>query len=134
MSCRRAKIKNLAKKSIENGEDCNDIPDSMRRYLQLQAMESGKGLGGSLLGRAGPMAPYGSGILLNTDTSNSKVGECCPEQNNLNHQRSHLIRFSHSPLCLSLSQHWFMATRGTERHGSCCLLFSREVLRYLLYQ
>ncbi|KAH7113867.1 hypothetical protein B0J11DRAFT_141966 [Dendryphion nanum] len=70
---RRAKIKNLAKKSIENGDDCNDIPESMRRYLQLQAMESGKSLGGSLLGRAGPMAPYGSGMLLNTDTSSSKV-------------------------------------------------------------
>jgi len=37
---RRAKIKNIAKKSIENGDDCNDIPESMRRYLALQAMES----------------------------------------------------------------------------------------------
>ncbi|KAF2011534.1 hypothetical protein BU24DRAFT_283278 [Aaosphaeria arxii CBS 175.79] len=71
---RRAKIKNIAKKSIENGDDCNDIPESMRRYLQLQAMESGKSLGGSLLGRAGgSMTPYGSGMLLNTDTSSSKV-------------------------------------------------------------
>lgn len=42
----------------------------MRRYLALQAMESGKSLGGSLLGRR---APYG-GMLLNTDTSSSKVG------------------------------------------------------------
>ncbi|KAF2279965.1 uncharacterized protein EI97DRAFT_369918 [Westerdykella ornata] len=71
---RRAKIKNIAKKSIENGDDCNDIPESMRRYLALQAMESGKSLGGSLLGRAGgALAPYGSGMLLNTDTSSSKV-------------------------------------------------------------
>ena len=29
-------------KSIENGDDCNDIPESMRRYVALQAMESGK--------------------------------------------------------------------------------------------
>jgi hypothetical protein len=73
---RRAKIKNIAKKSIENGDDCNDIPESMRRYLALQAMESGKALGQSLLGRGnGSMAPYGGGMLLNTDTSSSKVGE-----------------------------------------------------------
>jgi hypothetical protein len=42
---RRAKIKNLVKKSIENGEDSNDIPESMRRYLAMQAMETGKPLG-----------------------------------------------------------------------------------------
>ncbi|KAJ4323322.1 Transcription factor [Neodidymelliopsis sp. IMI 364377] len=69
---RRAKIKNIAKKSIENGDDCNDIPESMRRYLALQAMESGKSIGSSFLGRAGGI-PYGSGMLLNTDTSSSKV-------------------------------------------------------------
>ncbi|KAF9736759.1 Homeobox protein HOY1 [Paraphaeosphaeria minitans] len=71
---RRAKIKNIAKKSIEDGGDCNDIPESMRRYLALQAMESGKSIGTSFLGRAGgAMTPYGSGMLLNTDTSSSKV-------------------------------------------------------------
>ncbi|KAF1847223.1 homeo protein [Cucurbitaria berberidis CBS 394.84] len=70
---RRAKIKNIAKKSIENGDDCNDIPESMRRYLALQAMESGKPIGTSFLGRAGGALPYGSGMLLNTDTSTSKV-------------------------------------------------------------
>lgn len=42
---RRAKIKNLVKKSIENGEDSNEIPESMRRYLAMQAMETGKPLG-----------------------------------------------------------------------------------------
>ena len=46
----------------------------MRRYLALQAMESGKSMGTNFLGRAGGM-PYGSGMLLNTDTSSSKVGE-----------------------------------------------------------
>ncbi|KAE8853058.1 hypothetical protein HRS9122_00050 [Pyrenophora teres f. teres] len=69
---RRAKIKNIAKKSIENGDDCNDIPESMRRYLALQAMESGKSIGTNFMGRAGAM-PYGSGMLLNTDANNSKV-------------------------------------------------------------
>lgn len=71
---RRAKIKNIAKKSIENGDDCNDIPESMRRYLAQQAMESGKSLGRDFLGRnAGALAAYSSGMLLNTDSSSSKV-------------------------------------------------------------
>ncbi len=46
---RRAKIKLLAKKSIETGEDCDAIPESMRQYLAIQAMESGKSLGGNFL-------------------------------------------------------------------------------------
>jgi len=46
----------------------------MRRYLAIQAMESGKSIGSSFLGRAGGM-PYGSGMLLNTDTNSSKVGK-----------------------------------------------------------
>lgn len=72
---RRAKIKNIAKKSIESGEDCNDIPESMRRYLALQAMESGKTLGRDFLCRTGGgMVAYGGGaMLLNTDTGSSKV-------------------------------------------------------------
>lgn len=49
----------------------------MRRYLALQAMESGKTLGRDFLCRTGGgMAAYGSGaMLLNTDTGSSKVGE-----------------------------------------------------------
>lgn len=33
---RRAKIKMLAKKSIETGEGCDSIPESMRQYLAMQ--------------------------------------------------------------------------------------------------
>lgn len=76
MQFRRAKIKNVAKKAIENGDDCNDIPESMRRYLALQAMESGKSMGTSFLSRtSASMAGYGSGMLLNTDSASAKVGE-----------------------------------------------------------
>ena len=67
----------LAKKSIETGEDCDLVPESMRQYLALQAMESGKPLPAHLLNRpGGPMAAYGSGnMLLNADPNNSgKVG------------------------------------------------------------
>ena len=73
---RRAKIKLIAKKSIETGEDCDAIPDSMRQYLALQAMESGKSMGGNFLGRGGLM-PYGSGsLMMNGDVGPSgKVGK-----------------------------------------------------------
>ncbi|KAI9791572.1 MAG: hypothetical protein M1833_001493 [Piccolia ochrophora] len=73
---RRAKIKLLAKKSIETGEDCEGIPESMRQYLALQALESGKSLGRNFLGQSvGPLAAYGSGnMLLGGDANNpSKV-------------------------------------------------------------
>lgn len=60
---RRAKIKLLAKKSLETGEDIDSIPESMRAYLAMQAMESGKSLGGSYLGRTG-LAPFGHGNML----------------------------------------------------------------------
>lgn len=60
---RRAKIKLLAKKSLETGEDIDSIPESMRAYLAMQAMESGKGLGGTYLGRTG-LVPFGHGNML----------------------------------------------------------------------
>ncbi|KAK5993922.1 Pyriculol/pyriculariol biosynthesis cluster transcription factor 1 [Cladobotryum mycophilum] len=72
---RRAKIKMLAKKSFETGEDLDSIPESMRNFLVMQAYESGKGLGGAAyLGRNG-FLPYGGGnFLLGAEqTSQSKV-------------------------------------------------------------
>lgn len=50
----------MAKKSLETGEDFDAIPESMRTYLAMQAMESGKGLGAGLLGRG--FMPYGHGM------------------------------------------------------------------------
>jgi hypothetical protein len=35
----------------------------MRNYLAMQAMESGKGLGGNFIGRGG-LTPYGNGGML----------------------------------------------------------------------
>lgn len=75
MRTRRAKIKLLAKKSLETGEDIDSIPESMRAYLAMQAMESGKGLGGSYLGRTG-LVPFGhGGMLLGGDQSGQ--GKVC---------------------------------------------------------
>ncbi|KAF2225836.1 hypothetical protein BDZ85DRAFT_72223 [Elsinoe ampelina] len=69
---RRAKIKNIARKSIENGEDCESIPESMRRHLAMQAMESGKPFFPGMMNSG--FAGYGNGAMsLNTDTSSGKV-------------------------------------------------------------
>ena len=77
MECRRAKIKLLAKKSIETGEDCDAIPDSMRQYLALQAMEAGKPLTRDFLGRSHGLSPYGGGGVIMNAESNApgKVGK-----------------------------------------------------------
>lgn len=67
----------IAKKSIDNGDDCDSIPESMRQLLAMQALESGKPFARHLLGRPqGPMTQYGSGgMLLNGDPNgNGKVG------------------------------------------------------------
>ncbi|KAI0403705.1 homeobox domain-containing protein [Xylaria palmicola] len=69
---RRAKIKLLAKKSLESGEDIDSIPESMRAYLAMQAIESGKGLGGPYMGRTGLM-PYGSMMLGGDQGGQGKV-------------------------------------------------------------
>jgi len=71
----RAKIKMMAKKSLETGEDINDMPGSMRQYLHLQAMESGKSFG-YFGGRAGLM-PYGHQAALGGDQGGQgKVCKC----------------------------------------------------------
>ncbi|KAL2168736.1 hypothetical protein VTG60DRAFT_6907 [Thermothelomyces hinnuleus] len=64
---RRAKIKMLAKKSLENGEDMDSIPESMRQYLAMQAMESGKSIP-VFFGRNGLM-PYGQHGMAGGDQS-----------------------------------------------------------------
>jgi hypothetical protein len=75
-SRRRAKIKLLAKKSIETGEDCDSIPESMRQYLAIQAMDSGKPLAGSFLNRSGTMAYPGTMIAGGDQGPQAKVGKC----------------------------------------------------------
>ncbi|EMC97904.1 hypothetical protein BAUCODRAFT_46155, partial [Baudoinia panamericana UAMH 10762] len=73
---RRAKIKNIAKRSIESGEDCDSIPESMRQYLAMQAYGPGvKGLPAGMLGRTGSAyGAFGAGtLMLNTDNSSGKV-------------------------------------------------------------
>ncbi|KAK4230402.1 pah1 homeobox protein encoded by the pah1 protein [Podospora fimiseda] len=69
---RRAKIKMLAKKSLESGEDMDSmIPESMRQYLAMQAMESGKSIGG-FFGRAGLLS-YGPHGMMGDQNGQGKV-------------------------------------------------------------
>ena len=51
-SRRRAKIKMLAKKSIDGSEDIDGIPESMRQLLAMQAMEAGRPFPRQLMGQA----------------------------------------------------------------------------------
>lgn len=97
LSLSRAKIKLLAKKSIETGEDCDQIPESMRNYLMVQAMESGKPLAREIFGRtANSMTPYGNGTLLNPESANpGKVGKLSVATNALGHL--YLIRHTSYP-------------------------------------
>lgn len=125
---RRAKIKNIVKKSIENGEDTNDIPESMRRYLAMQAMETGKPLG-----RDFAMPRFGAGTtgLAAFDSSPSKVGKS---------QLSSLTDRVLSNECSDTSFHmsifdgWYMATYWSKFNGSRCLLFTRQRNHHLLHQ
>jgi len=71
---RRAKIKNLAKRSIETGEDCEAIPESMRKYLAMQAMESGKPFNREFA-QLGGMNEFSSGLFM--DSPASKIGKHC---------------------------------------------------------
>ena len=70
---RRAKIKNMAKKSIETGEDCDAIPESMRKYLAMQALESGKPLVRDMGTRG--LTPYSNNGLIMNAESQAKVCE-----------------------------------------------------------
>lgn len=57
---RRAKIKMIAKKSIETGEDCDSIPDSMRQYLAMH-FDPHKPGARELFGRANGLGGLASG-------------------------------------------------------------------------
>ncbi|KAL1953101.1 hypothetical protein VTO42DRAFT_3602 [Malbranchea cinnamomea] len=56
---RRAKIKMIAKKGLETGEDCNAVPESMRRYLALH-LDPSKGHVRSMFNRTTGYAMNGS--------------------------------------------------------------------------
>lgn len=67
----RAKIKMLAKKSIETGEGCDSIPESMRHYLAMQ-FDPNKAGARDPFGRVGA---YGQPSMYANETSPSgKVG------------------------------------------------------------
>ncbi len=68
----RAKIKMMAKKSLESGEDMDSIPESMRQYLAMQAMESGKSIPG-FFGRAGLMSYGQQGLVGGEQSGPGKV-------------------------------------------------------------
>lgn len=122
----------MAKKSIESGEDCDGIPESMRNYLAMQAMESGKSLGGNFLGRSS-MMPYGHGPMVMGGDQNGqgKVGKSrlqilyAPIDADLN---------SHTPPLMSFTQCWIMEACWSEHDGPDRVLLSGEGMHDILYQ
>lgn len=130
---RRAKIKLLAKKSIETGEDCDSIPESMRQYLAIQAMESGKSMGGNFLGRGGLM-PYGSGSMMmgGDQGPQGKVGEY--SGNRVSSIYTCLQLTSDSSSLMSVVKRWIVEASWAKRHGLDHLLLTRQGVHDILYQ
>lgn len=62
----------IAKKSIETGEDCDSIPESMRQYLAMQ-YDPTKPQTRNLFGRAAGLGYGTNGALLNENSNSSKV-------------------------------------------------------------
>lgn len=125
---RRAKIKNLAKRSIETGEECDAIPESMRKYLAMQALESGGKPFGREFAQFGGMTGFGDGLFMDTPASEFA------EDVILAHAEQELIKFSNYPPHMQVSQHWFMEACRSERHGSSRLLLPYQVLHHILHQ
>lgn len=128
--CRRAKIKLLAKKSIETGENCVAIPESMRQYLAID--ESGKSFGGNFLGPSG-LVPYGSGSLMmgGDQGPQGKVGML----QSLKRQKPPCTHnSSHPSLVLSIIEYWFLEKSGSKRDGLGHLLCSRARMHDILHQ
>lgn len=64
----------IAKKSIETGEDCDSIPESMRQYLAMQFDPNKPGTR-DLFGRTSGLGGYGtSGAYNNESTHSGKIG------------------------------------------------------------
>jgi hypothetical protein len=118
---RRAKIKLLAKKGIETGEDIDSIPESMRQYLAMQSMEPGKAMGGNFLGRGG-LTPYGGGLLLGGDQGpQGKVGKSSM-RNLIETRIANYV--SDSPFILPCLDGWFLEANWPKCHGFDYLLLS----------
>lgn len=65
-------MKNIVKRTLENGEVVDDIPEPMRKYLALQAVESGTTFVNHDMSNGGVNA-YGSGLMFTTESPASKV-------------------------------------------------------------
>lgn len=104
----------------------------MRAYLAMQAMESGKSLGGSYLGRTG-LVPFGQGNMLmgGDHGAQGKVCKCTVMACSLT-TKADLT--SNSSSYLPLAQHWKVDACRTKHHGPHRVLFSRQVHHDLLHQ
>jgi hypothetical protein len=93
------------------------IPESMRQYLALQAIDSGKALGGNFLGRSGLM-PYGSGnMMMGGDQGpQGKVGKWIMSTPFTILKL--IFQSSHPPSFLSITECGNLETCGPKCYGS----------------
>jgi len=115
----------LAKKSLETGEECDAVPDCVRQYFAMQAMENGKAFPRGLMGdRSRSLSAYGNGNMLNPEQSpQGKIGMLEIPHRGENHGMN-LTSISDPPLHMSFIEHWVLASGWTERDGPCYILFA----------
>ena len=66
----------LSKKGIDSVEDLEHLPDNMRQYLAMQAMQEGKPFPPHLMRPGQQPVSYGNGsLLMGGDNNSGKVGE-----------------------------------------------------------
>jgi hypothetical protein len=110
----------LAKKSIETGEGCDSIPESMRHYLAMQ-FDPNKPGARDPFGRAGA---YGPPSMYTSETNPSgKVGKLLFWYGLAYAHDADLI--SYFALYMSLPDCRQLAAHRTKCHGSGCFLLAR---------
>ena len=114
----------MAKRSLETGEDIDSIPESMRTYLAMQAMESGKGMGSAFLDRTG-LGSYAPGIMFGEQGPQGKVGEWLQTLTDAMCLYEYLLTIvtSNHPPVLQVPCRGQVDSSWPEHHGSDRLLF-----------
>jgi len=127
----------MAKKSLETGEDIDSIPESMRAYLVMQAMESGKGIGTAFLGRTGLGPSNAGGMPWGIDNgSHGKVGMYSHNHDKPAEKKKIITNTpssSHHTSPLPVAQHWPLDTRLTGHHGPHHFLLCRKIDNDILH-
>lgn len=109
----------LAKKSIETGEGCDSIPESMRHYLAMQYDPTKPGTRDTFGRSVGYGAP---GMYANESSPNGKVGTYSTYSGL--QVANMLTCCSYFSFHLPFFDYWKLAPHRAERHGFGHILFA----------